>query len=105
MADTVTAPIIKELLAVHARKDTLEVLQTVGRSVCSARIVRRSWPASNRSALILVLEFAAPMLSAKWLITYPLALVRLNSLATLLLVATSRQVETRKKSSQFMLAH
>ena len=93
VADSVNAPIIKELLNVHACKDTLEVLQTVDRSVCSALTVRRSWPASSRSARIRAMGSAAPTLSAKWLITEPSALAHLSLQAILLLVATSKQVE------------
>jgi len=94
VADTVNAPITKELLAAHARKDTLAVRQTVGLSACSAPTALHSWPASSRSALILASEFAGPMLSAKWLTIGPSALARQSSLAILLLVATSQQVET-----------
>lgn len=98
VADTVNAPTIKELLAVHARKDTLEVHQTVGLNACSALTAHRSSLAFNKSALIRAMEFAGPMLYAKWLTTEPSALVRQSSLAILLLVATSKQVENSHKT-------
>jgi len=83
----------KELLDVHASKDTLELLLTVDQNVCSAPTAPRSWPASSKSVLIPVLASVDPMHNAKLLITELFAPVQRILLGILLLVATSKQVE------------
>ena len=83
----------KGWLAVHACKDTLALHLTVDRNACSAPTALLSWPASSKNVLILALEYAAQMLSAKLLIIEPFAHVQQILQGIHSLVATNKQVE------------
>ncbi len=89
---TVNALTVRVRQGVHVPRDTLEVHQTAGQNVFSARIALHNWLALDKSVQILAPGSADPMPFAGQSITDPFALVHQTLLATRLLVAINKQV-------------